>query len=112
MMIRDEIIRISDTQSFHDRADVLFLFAYQKVQMVAHQAIGVNSTEGLYSNAIFVITLRKALKAGCHLKIILIVLEDVLFIDSSKHDMIDASTALCPFLSRHVLILSCLTVQI
>ena len=46
------------------------------------------------------------------LGIILSVLEDVLFIDSSKHDMIDASTALCPFLSRHVLMLSCLTVQI
>ena len=42
---------------------------------------------------------------------ILIVLEDVLFIDSSKHDMINAGSALCPFLSRHVLMLSCLTVQ-
>ena len=88
------------------------LFTDQKVYMIAHQAIGVNSTEGLYSNAILIISLCKPLKADCHLKIILIVLEDVLFIDSSKHDMIDASTALCPFLSRHVLMLSCLTAQI
>ena len=37
-----------------------------------------------------------------HLKIILIVLEDILTVDTSKHDMIDARSTLCPFLSRHV----------
>ena len=41
-----------------------------------------------------------------------IIFKDVLLIDSSKHDMINAGSALCPFLSRHVLMLSCLTVQI
>ena len=46
-------------------------------------------------------------KAGYHLEIIFSVLEDILTIDSSKHDMIDARTAFCPFLSWHVPILSC-----
>ena len=46
------------------------------------------------------------------LDVVLIVLEDVLFVDTTKHDMIDASTTFCPFLSWHVRMLSCLTVQI
>jgi hypothetical protein len=107
-----EKIRISNTQSFYDRADVLFLFTDQKVYMIAHQAIGINGTEGIYSNAILVISLCKPLKADCHLKIIFIILKNVLLVDSTKHDMINAGSALCPFLSRHVLMLSCLTAQI
>ena len=31
----------------------------------------------------------------------LIILKNVLLVDSTKHDMIDAGSALCPFLSRH-----------
>ena len=31
----------------------------------------------------------------------LIILKNVLLVDSSKHDMIDAGSALCPFLSWH-----------
>ena len=73
--------------------------------MIAHQTIGINGTKRLYSNAILIITFCKSLKADCHLKIILIVLEDILTVDTSKHDMIDASTTFCPFLSRHVLML-------
>lgn len=44
----------------------------------------------------------KSLKAGFHLEIILIILEDILTVDSPKHDMIDASPTFCPLLSRHV----------
>ena len=36
---------------------------------------------------------RKALKARCHLKIILIVIEDILTVDTSKHDVIDTCSA-------------------
>ena len=51
-------------------------------------------------------------KWGCGSFCVFIILKNVLLVDSSKHDMIDASSALCPFLSRHVLMLSCLTAQI
>ena len=42
---------------------------------------------------------------GCHLKIVLIIFKHILLVDTSKYDMIDASTTLCPFLSRHVLMI-------
>ena len=42
---------------------------------------------------------------GCHLKIVLIIFKHILLVDTPKHDMIDARTTLCPFLSRHVLML-------
>jgi hypothetical protein len=73
--------------------------------VITHQAIGINGTERLYSNTILIVALCKSLKALYHLKIILIVLEDILTVDTSKHDMIDASTTFCPFLSWHVLMI-------
>jgi hypothetical protein len=43
--------------------------------------------------------------ASYSMKIILIILKNVLLVDSTKHDMINAGSALCPFLSRHVLMI-------
>ena len=100
-----EIIRIRDAESFHDRTDVLFLFTYQKVYMIAHQTIGINDTKGLNCNAILIITFSKSLKTNYHLKIIFIILKDILTVDTSKHDMIDARTTFCSLLSRHELMI-------
>jgi len=77
------------------------------MQVITHQTIRINGTERLNSYAALIIALCKSPKAGYHLEIIFSVLEDILTIDTSKHDMIDARTAFCPFPSWHVPILSC-----
>jgi hypothetical protein len=59
--------------------------------------------EGIYSNAILIISLCKPLKADCHLKIILIILKNVLTVDASEHHVIDACSAFLPNLPRHVI---------
>jgi hypothetical protein len=54
-------------------------------------------------NAILIITLCKSPKAGYHLKIILVVLEDILTVDASEHHVVDACSSLLPYLSGHII---------
>ena len=42
-------------------------------------------------------------KDGCHLKIILIILKNVLTVDASEHHVVDACSALLPYLSGHII---------
>ena len=52
---------------------------------------------------LFIIPFRLCSKDGCHLKIILIILKNVLTVDASEHHVVDACSALLPYLSGHII---------
>ena len=85
-------VTINGTQSYslNDITDVLFTLLYQQMEVVAHQAIGIEHTEGRKPYPLLIIPLRLASKNGNHLHVVFLILEDVLTVNAPEHHMIES----------------------
>ena len=88
-----EIVGKSYTDSLHDVTDMLFTLLDQQMNVVAHQAIGIEKTEWWQLQPLLVIPVSQSSEDGDHLLVVLIVLKDILTVDASEHHLVNTRTA-------------------
>ena len=71
------------------------------MNVVAHQAIGIEKTEWWQLQPLLVIPVSQSSEDGDHLLVVLIVLKDILTVDASEHHVVNSRTALFPNRSCH-----------
>jgi hypothetical protein len=84
------IVHVGTCYAFDGLSHSFIAFAYQEVEVVTHEAVCVIAAVTATGVALVIVPNTHAVEGDDELVIILIILEDVLAVDASEHDMIDA----------------------